>query len=144
MSTRYVVAYDGSPAGRRAVDHAIAASRDSGATVLVAYVLEWSPYSFLTQEELAERHKRRNEELDRARSAVIEPLVADLAAAGVTVDTDIRYGNVADTLIEIARSEGAGQIIAGRSGEQGLAGRLFGTVASKLAQISPVPVTIVP
>ncbi len=144
MGLRYVVAYDGSPAGRRAVDHALAAAKGSGATVLVAHVLEWSPYSFLTQEELAERHQRRNEELARARSAVVDPLVAELAAAGTEVDTDIRYGNVADTLIEIARAEGAAQIVAGRSGEQGLAGRLFGTVASKLAQISPVPVTIVP
>lgn len=79
MGLRYVVAYDGSPAGRRAVDHALAAARFSGATVLVAHILEWSPYSFLTQEELTERHQRRNEELVRARSAVIEPLVAELA-----------------------------------------------------------------
>ena len=144
MGLRYVVAYDGSPAGRRAVDHALAAARLSGTTVLVAHILEWSPYSFLTQEELTERHQRRNEELVRARSAVIEPLVAELAVQGTKIDTEIRYGNVADKLIEIALAEGAAQIIAGRSGEQGLAGRLFGTVASKLAQISPMPVTIVP
>jgi nucleotide-binding universal stress UspA family protein len=144
MSARYVVAYDGSPAGRRAVDHALAAAKSSGATVLVAHVLEWSPYSFLTPEELADRHKRRNEELARAREAVIEPLVQELAARGTQIETVIRYGGVADTLIEIAQAEDAAEIVAGRSGEQGIAGRLFGTVASKLAQISPVPVTIVP
>lgn len=144
MTEKFVVAYDGSPAGRRAVDHALAAASAGKARMLVAHVLEWSPYSFLTQEELAERHRRRNEELDRARSAVIEPLVAELGRAGVTVETVIRYGGVAETLIDIAQTEGATQIIAGRSGSEGLAGRLFGTVVSKLAQISPVPVTIVP
>lgn len=144
MSIRYVVAYDGSPASCRAVDHALQSAKSGGATLIVAHVLEWSPYTFLTQEELAERHKRRNEELARARSSVVEPLIGKLAKQGATVEAEIRYGNVADTLVEIATDASAAQIIAGRSGSEGLAGRLFGTAVSKLAQVSPVPVTIVP
>lgn len=144
MTIRYVVAYDGSPAGRRAVDHAVAQARLSGASILIAHVLDWSPYSFLTKEELAERHKRRNEELARARDAVLAPLVAELAAAGTHVETEIRYGHIADTLVEVATEHKATQIVTGRAGHSGLANRLFGSVAGTLAQIAPVPVTIVP
>lgn len=144
MTIKYVVAYDGSTAGRRAVDHALRLAGGDGSEVLVAHVLEWSAYSILTQEELAERHKRRNDELERARTDVIEPLLADLQGQEQPVQSVIKYGNVADTIIEIARSHDATQIICGRMGEEGLASRLFGSVASKLAQSSPIPVTIVP
>ena len=144
MTGCYVVAYDGSPAGRRAVDFAVALARATGAGIVVAHVLDWSPYSFLTKEEIAERHKRREEELARARTAILAPLTEALRAGGTEVETEIRYGKVVDTLLDIARDRGAAQIVTGRTGEAGLANRLFGSVAGTLAQVSPVPVTIVP
>jgi nucleotide-binding universal stress UspA family protein len=144
MSNQYIVAFDGSPAAQRAVDYAVDRSKSSGASILIAHVLEWSPYSFLTQEELAERHVRRTEELARAKSAIVEPVVAALKAKGVSVASDMRYGNVPDTLIAIAQEAGAAQIIIGRTGQSTIVARLFGSVAGTLAQMSPVPVTIVP
>jgi nucleotide-binding universal stress UspA family protein len=144
MTHPIVVAYDGSDAARRAIDHASSQAKASGAQIVLAHVLEWSPYSFLTKEELAERHKRRNEELDRAKNAIVAPIVESLSSQGITVVSEIRYGNVADTLIEIATTHGAGLIVTGRIGQAGLASRLFGSVAGTLAQVSPVPVTIVP
>lgn len=144
MSNRYVVAFDGSAPGRRAVDYAVELAKLSGATIAVAHVLEWSPYSFLTAEELEERHKRRREELERARTSVVQPVVEQLEASKIEVTTEIRYGNVSETLIAIAKEVGAAQIIIGRTGHSTLVARLFGSVAGTLAQISPVPVTIVP
>lgn len=144
MTERIVVAFDASASARRAVDHALARARVSGAQLVLAHVLEWSPYSFLTKDEIAERHARRKEELERADTAIMAPLVAELMAAGVTVESEIRYGHVADTLIEIAKAYDAASIVAGRTGGDGLASRLFGSVAGTLAQVSPVPVTIVP
>ncbi len=144
MTDRFVVAYDGSDAARRALDHAVALALGSGAEIVLAHVLEWSPYSFLTAEELAERHKRRNEELERARTAVVAPALKVVTASGLTVETDIRYGHVAETLVAIAEEAGAAQIIIGRTGQSTMVSRLFGSVAGTLAQIAPVPVTIVP
>ena len=58
--------------------------------------LEWSPYSFLTPTELEERHKRRNEELARAKSALMDPVVKKLSDSGVeSVETEIKYGHIA-------------------------------------------------
>jgi nucleotide-binding universal stress UspA family protein len=144
MPETFVVAYDGSASGQRAVDFAVGAARRSGATLLIVYVLEWSPYSFLTAEELAERHARRKEELSRAESAVMAPLLARLQDTGVVIETAIRYGNVTETICQMATESGAGQIIAGRTGEAGMLTRLFGSVAGALVQIAPVPCTIVP
>jgi len=144
MSNRFVVAYDGSAAARRAVDHAVDRARHSAASIVIAHVLEWSPYSFLTPEELEERHKRRREELERASVAVVQPIVDQLAESKIEVTSEIRYGHVAETLIAIAKETGASQIVIGRTGHSTMVSRLFGSVAGSLAQNSPLPVTIVP
>ncbi len=144
MSNLYVVAYDGSAAGRRALDYAVDCVGRAGAELLVAHVLEWSPYSFLTPEELEERHMRRTEEMERAKTAVIDPVVAELEAKGVSPRTVIRYGNVAQVLCDIAEKEGASQLVVGRTGDGSLSARVFGSVTISLAQAAPVPCTIVP
>lgn len=144
MSIKYVVACDGSPASERAVAFAIDQARSNGGSVLVAHVLEWSPYSFLTPEELEERHKRRGEELARAKTALIDPILASVSAEGVKVDSVIKYGHVAETLSDIVTEAGATQLVIGRTGQSSLKVRVFGSVAGTLAQIAPVPCTIVP
>jgi nucleotide-binding universal stress UspA family protein len=144
MSQKIVVGFDGSGSARKALDFAVGVAKSQGASVIVAHVLEWSPYSFLTPEELEERHKRRSEELERAESAVLKPAVEAHSGAGVSISTVMKYGHIAETLCKIAESEGATQVVIGRTGHSGLSSRLFGSVAGSLAQASPVPVTIVP
>ncbi len=142
MSGKIVVGYDGSAASRRALDFALDRARDG--TVVIAHVLEWSPYSFLTPTELEERHMRRNEELARAKSSVLDPILKEVAGKGAKVDSELRYGKVADVLCDIAKETGATQIVVGRDGETSIAERVFGSVAGGLVQASPVPCTIVP
>ena len=144
MSHKFVVGFDGSATGERALAFALDRAKAQGASLVIAHVLEWSPYTFLTPNELAERHKRRKEELERAETAVLAPVVASLKDSGITVETDLRYGHIADTICSIAKDAGADQIFVGRDGASKLATRLFGSVASSLAQVSAVPVTIVP
>jgi nucleotide-binding universal stress UspA family protein len=144
MSTKYVVACDGSSASGRAVKAAVEQAKLTGASLLLVHVLEWSPYSFLTPEEIEERHKRRSEELKRAQVALVDPLIASLASEGVEASAIIRYGHVTETLAEVATKEEAAQIFIGRTGQSTLAKLVFGSVAAALAQISPVPCTIVP
>lgn len=144
MSNVLVVGYDDSPSSRRAVDFALALAKTNQASIVIAHVLEWSPYSFLTQEELAERHTRRKEELVRAEKAVITPIMEEMAQQGVQADSEMRYGSITDTLCDIARERNASQLIVGRMGDEGMVSRIFGSVAAGLAQASPVPCTIIP
>ncbi|MBU3030355.1 universal stress protein [Paracoccus marinaquae] len=144
MSRKIVVGFDGSDASRRALDFAISRAKAQGDSILIAHVLEWSPYSFLTPNEIEERHKRRQEELTRAKEAIIDPVVKTVEAAGIPVASVMKYGHIAETLCDIARDEGAALIFIGRMGNSGLSSRIFGSVAGTLAQVAPVPVTIVP
>jgi len=144
MSDKFVVGDDGSVAARRALEFAVSRARAQGGAIVLAHVLEWSPYSFLTPTELEERHKRRREEMARAEKAVLAPVVAELADSGVTVESEIRYGNIAEILGKIATETKAVQIIVGREGYSALKARIFGSVAGTLVQTAPVPCTIVP
>lgn len=143
MTTKFLVGYDGSDESKRALDFAIERAGLVNASLTIAYVLEWSPYSFLTPEEIEQRHTRRKEEIARAEEAVIAPLMASLGDK-VKIDTVIKYGNIADTLISTATEIGAAQIILGRKGSSGITSRMFGSTAGNLVQSSPVPCTIVP
>lgn len=144
MSGKFVVGYDGSQGARRALDFALERAEAQGGSVLIAHVLEWSPYSFLTPTELEERHKRRTEELARAESALMAPIVKEVSGRGPKIESMIRYGKIADVLCDIATDSGATQLFVGRDGESSIRARVFGSVASSLAQCSPVPCTIVP
>ncbi|WP_424928718.1 universal stress protein [Amaricoccus tamworthensis] len=143
--TCILVGHDGSAASARAVEHAKKLALLIGDCKLhLAFVIEWSPYSFHTPEELAERHKRREAEVGAARSHVLDPAVKQLDGSGLEVTTEVRHGDPAVLLNEMAVKLGAEQVVIGRTGDSGLKDRLFGSVSSKLISISSVPVTIIP
>lgn len=111
--------------------------------VLGVYVIEWSPFSFQTAEENAQRHKRREEEIGLANSRIVEPAVSDLQKAGLSARGIVRHGDVAETINRIAKEEGAEQIVVCRSSEGGIASRIFGSSTSNLVMGASVPVTVV-
>ena len=144
MTTKYVVACDGSAASMRALELATDEAGHHDASVVLAHILDWAPYSFLTLEEIEERHKRRAEELERARKALMKPLTETLSSKGIDFEIDVRYGHVAESLIDIVEQKKAAQLFIGRTGQSELKSLVFGSVASTMAQISPVPCTVVP
>lgn len=143
MTDIFVVGFDGSDAAHRAVDFAAARANSASAKLHLVQVIEWSPYSFHTPDELAERHKRREQELERAHG-IVQPVADKLNASGIEATCEARHGHAGELLCSIAEEKSAVQIIVGREGGSGFANRLIGSLAITLAQASPVPVTIVP
>ncbi len=144
MTSTFLVAVDGSAGSDRAVDFAAEHALAGKAKLVIAYVIEWSPYSFHTPEELAERHGRREEEIERAQTKVLGPIAESLKAKGVDVEQVVRHGHISETLAKLSGETGASQIFIGRKGESRVAALLFGSVTASLVQTSPVPVTVVP
>ena len=83
MSQLYLLGIDCSECSDRALDYVTEKALTNGSRVLVAHVIEWSPFSFNTAEENELRHKRRENELDRAHSEVVDPGVAQLKEKGI-------------------------------------------------------------
>lgn len=144
MSKSLLLAVDGSPGSARAVEFATERAKRGNDKIIVAYVIEWSPYAFNTPEENAERHKRREEELERAQSKIVDPVAKQLSDTGLDVETVVRHGHPAETLVDLAQEHNVAQIFIGRRGGSNLKTMLFGSVAANLVQASTVPVTVVP
>ncbi|MGF1551623.1 MAG: universal stress protein [Paracoccaceae bacterium] len=141
----FVVAYEGATNGSAVLDYAIERARREGASLLLVHVLEWSPYQFLTPQELEERHARRTEELRRAEEAIMTPALAKVREAGVEAEGEIAYGSTVPIVAEAATKAGATMIFVGRSGaNSSLGARIFGSTPLGLAQVASVPTVIVP
>ncbi len=138
----FVVAYDGN--GTTVVDYATKRASKADAALHIVHVLEWSPFSFLTPEEIEQRHARRSEELARADKDVMQPILDRVKAAGVEVSGEVRFGAAVSILCDIAKAKNAEKMFVGRTGDAPLKARVFGSVAIGLAQASPVPIVIVP
>ena len=144
MTPVYLVGVDGSNCGGRALAYAAERAAASGGRIIVAHVIEWSPYSFSTPQENEQRHKRREEELARAHQEVVDPVVARLQEQGLEAEGVVRHGHVAETLAGLGEELGATTIIVGRHGSSRLKAKIFGSVASSLVQIADRPVSVVP
>lgn len=139
-----LIGVDNSEASTRAVEFALARASAEDLQLVVAHVINWSPFSFNTPSENDERPARRKAEIEAAQEQVIAPMVRLVEATGRTARVEIRHGNPSETLIDIADEIGADHIIVGRTGDSGLREAIFGSVVMRLVHSSPIPVTVVP
>ena len=144
MSEILLVGTDGSDAATRALEFAANRAETTGEALLIVYVIEWSPYTFNTPSENEMRHQRREEEISRARSEIINPLVEQYRARGLDVSGEVRHGHAANTLNDLSREHDVKIIFVGRKGTSKLSSLLFGSVSGTLIQVSDRPVTVVP
>jgi len=142
--TTILVGLDGHGSGERALAHAQKQAELIGkCDLLVLYVIEWSPFSFQTAEENAQRAKRREEEIAMAKERIVDPALAALKKAGRTAIGMVKHGDVADTINRIAKEEKVDQIVVGRASDGGFGKRIFGSSTSNLVMSAVVPVTVV-
>jgi nucleotide-binding universal stress UspA family protein len=144
MSNRILVALDGSDGGKRALAAAVEHATLTNSALVLTYVIDWSPYSFHTPQELEERHKRRESEIQRANDMVLSPEISSLGDSGISVESVVRHGKIAETLLELTEEFDISQIYIGRLGESRVHSMIFGSVTAALVQSSSVPVTVVP
>lgn len=140
----FVVAYESEDDSAKLLTYAIDRARKENARLHIVHVLEWSPYSFLTPEEVEERTSRRKKELARAKEVITDAALARVETEGVEATAEIRYGQVVELIVEISIKQSATMIFVGRSGSNSMASRIFGSVPLGLAQLAPVPTVIVP
>jgi nucleotide-binding universal stress UspA family protein len=144
MSKVLLVGIDCSTCSERALEYAAEWAQTANLHLIVAHVIQWSPFSFNTPQENEERHKRREAELERAHKEIVDPVVSSLLDRGILAQGAIRHGHPAETLCDVAEEVGATNIIVGKTGSSRIRAQLFGSVANSLVQISKQPVTVVP
>jgi nucleotide-binding universal stress UspA family protein len=143
MSTNILLAVDAAP--RDPARHVSAAaamardlSRDTGDHVIVVHVHEFA---------LGRFGRLQVDCGDGAGEGVVETIVSDLRAAGVSAEGEIReahVGHIATVILSAAEEHEARIIVLGSSSRTDLPRMLLGSVASRLLHMSARPVLIVP
>ena len=113
-------------------------SRDSGDHVIVLHVHEFATGRF---------GRIRVDCGDGEGESVVEKIVADLKAAGISAEGEIReanFGHIAAAVLHAADDHGARIVVLGSSSRTDLPRMLLGSVASRLLHMATRPVLIVP
>ena len=79
---------------------------------------------------------------EQARAA-LDAMSADLLREGIHSHSEIRQGEVAELLVDIARQYDAGLIVIGTEGRQGAGPLLVGSIAEQLVRMAPCAVLAV-
>jgi nucleotide-binding universal stress UspA family protein len=132
-----LVGVDGSPESRAAVDYASKLARETGRGLLLAYVAEPSlPMDLVPMQSDAE--------LRLWAQKVLDGFASRAARTGLSVTTAVLSGPVAETLAEAARDGAIDFVVVGHRDRGAVTRALLGSVADRLAQISPKPLLLVP
>jgi nucleotide-binding universal stress UspA family protein len=75
--------------------------------------------------------------------ATLDQMSADLVRDGIYSHSEIRQGEVAQMLVDVARQYDAGLIVIGTEGKQGAGPIVVGAVAEQLVRLAPCPVLAV-
>ncbi|MFB6178588.1 MAG: universal stress protein [Halorientalis sp.] len=134
-----LVPTDGSPLSRAALDYAMAVHPTADLTLL--YVID-----YVEEVHLAEALVGFEQLHTRATSRA-QDLLADAAtradAHEGTVRTEFVFGNPSREILEYADEHDVDLLVMGSHGRTGLSRALLGSVAQRVLQRAPVPVTIV-
>ena len=142
--TTFLVGVDGSDGAQRAAEYGAKRARAEGARLILAHVVDWSPYEFLTPEELSERPVEHQEEIEEAMTGILRPLEEAIGGSGLEIETMVKHGHPAERLCDLADELAVDQLFTGRRGRSRVASLLFGSVSGALVQMCPVPITVVP
>jgi nucleotide-binding universal stress UspA family protein len=134
-----VVGTDGSPGAEAAVQKVIEIARGTDATVHL--VCAYPSRSTLERIGMTARQDPVN-----MRGVAADVLARDerrLKEAGLAVEKNVREGDPADTIIDVAEEQNADLIVVGARGGTRLRRFMLGSVSSKLAHHMPTSLLIV-
>lgn len=138
---KILIPVDGSENGLCAVKHAVALSAQmKQLPELLLLNVQWNVAAgnvklFINQETINDYYREQG-------AAALEKARAILDEANLAYQYHISIGRPAEAIVQYAEEQKADQIIIGAQGEGSLAKLLLGSVTSKVAQMSKIPVTI--
>ena len=139
--TTLLLPFDGSPAAMRAVE--LVASYRAPSSALASHVLnvQAPPIKFWPEDALDMNLVEAA--LIEAGRSTIKPAIERLAAAGMHVQSAVRLGLAAQTILSEARRQKPQAIIMGTRGHGAVQGFALGSVALRVAQGAAAPLILV-
>ena len=129
---KILVAFDGSPASRVALEHAVDRARADGSSLHVVNVQE----ALVDSAGMYRIYRQRGER-------IIQDVAERLVPRDVPFTADIAFGSPALAIVRTARNEESDHIVLGTSNRTGFASLFSPGVSREVLQLAEVPVTIV-
>ena len=139
---KILVAYDGSPHSKQALNWAIDLSLLSEARVVAVKVFEGSQF-LIASDTTAHKVVETLERLRREDQELLDEAVSIGKSRGVTVTGESLHGNIAEQIISYAREHGIDLIVVGTKGHGVLEELLMGSVTRSLISLAHIPVLVV-
>jgi nucleotide-binding universal stress UspA family protein len=134
---RILIAIDGSPGAREALETGLALARGAGAIATVVYVRH-APLPVLGDPYY---QRSLSQELMQARVAMADA-EALAATMGVEIEPEVLEGHPARCVLDLAEARGAGLIVVGSRGRRAIAGARLGSVSAEVVQKAKRPVLV--
>jgi nucleotide-binding universal stress UspA family protein len=127
---------DGSAGAAAARDHAVDLARDQGATLHVLHVVEVRAPGASLHDVVAEQMTERGETVVATAAEVARD-------CGVTVETAVREGDPARTIVDYALDADVDVVVMPTHGRPELTKTILGSVTDKVIRSGDVPVLVV-
>lgn len=136
-----LVPLDGSELSEKAIPYAVAFARATGQRLMLLTVWEGvegelAPSPSATARDVDERGRAH-------RRAYMDEVARRVAAEGVEVATEMRDGHPSEELLWVCDEQMPGLLVMATHGRSGVQRMWYGSVASKLMQMAPVPTLLV-
>jgi universal stress protein A len=138
---RVLVAVDDSGFAEDLLHAVVAGIRHENTEVLVLHVLQ--PVDTVPPPEMAQGYAPELEDEKQPARALVERIAAELGRAGFTAKTEVRIGDVTETVLERAAEWHADLITVGSHGQKSIHNFLLGSVAESVARRAGCSVAIV-
>jgi len=131
---------DGSHGAQRAVEHVVATNEEQHPEIHLLNVQSPMRAKWLTPPPVAEMmvRARRN-----AGEEVLRPVRALLAAQGIDCTAQVLLGDPAETIARYAAERGCTSIVMGTRGMNAIGTLVLGSVATKVVNLTDIPVTLI-
>ncbi len=150
MPTTFVLGYDGSDDAKRALARTVdlAGHLDDGEVFVVSafeFSIGYIPMGMTDSPLMISAEFDQHVDLVRnACEAHVAEALAELRAADVPAEGEVREGPPVDVLLEAAREKDATAIVVGSHGQSVVTAAFLGSTALKLLHHSEIPVIVVP
>jgi nucleotide-binding universal stress UspA family protein len=138
MYSKILAANDGSPGGVKALAAAIEMARQISAELHMVTVEELPRFP-ASIDEVAEEKDEANHRF----AAVIAAARARANAAGVSIETHLVPGHVAEVLVGLVKDHGFDLLVVGFMGHSQLYERIIGGTTDRLVRLAPCAILVV-
>lgn len=136
---KILVGHDGSEQADKALHRAVDTAMMTKASVVVLSVVPDLCMMEIGVDDCKKMYEIMTEEAKKR----LNVLKGELSKKGVSMETEVKFGNAADTIISASKEEGVDMIVVGSHGRHGAKKYLLGSVSSKVVEHAACDVLVV-